>query len=61
MTRTLPYSGSIQFIQAAGLNLEYALLRIAAHYFGHAAEIGMVRARLGHAVPDHREWGKLFL
>jgi hypothetical protein len=61
LPRTVPYDGSIAFLRPAGLNLEYALLRIAAHHFVHASEIATIRSTLGTPIEDNRNWGKLFL
>lgn len=61
LARTVPYDGSILYLRPPGLNLEYALLRTAAHYFVHASEIATVRSQLGHPVEDYRDWGRLLL
>ncbi|MEX0781341.1 MAG: DinB family protein [Dehalococcoidia bacterium] len=59
--RTVPYDGSIAGLRPTGINLEYALLRVAAHHFTHAGEIAAIRFAMGLAPPDNREWGRLFL
>lgn len=61
LTRTVRYTGSVPVLQGRELNLEYALLRIAAHHFVHASEIATLRSTLGAPVGDNREWGNLFL
>jgi hypothetical protein len=61
LTRTVPYTGSVAALQGRDLNLEYALLRIAAHHFVHASEVATLRSILGARVEDNRDWGKLFL
>ena len=58
---TVPYTGSIEWLRPHGLQLRYALLRIAAHHFGHVAEILTTRTRLGVGLADDLEWGRLFL
>lgn len=61
LARSVPYTGSVANLQGRELNLEYALMRIAAHYLVHASEIVTVRSLTGRAIPDNREWGKMFL
>ena len=61
LTRTVPYTGSVAILQRRDLNLEYALMRIAAHHFVHASEIATVRSGMDRAVEDYRDWGKLLL
>jgi hypothetical protein len=61
LTRTVPYDGSILSLRPTGINLEYALLRVAAHHFTHAGEIAAIRSALGLPLPDNRDWGRLFL
>jgi hypothetical protein len=58
LDRAIAYNGSIEHLRAAGLTLRYALLRIAAHHYEHAGEIGAIRARLGHKVADLKDWGR---
>lgn len=59
--RTVPYDGSIASLRPTGINLEYALLRVAAHHFTHAGEIGAIRSTMGFPLPDNGQWGRLFL
>jgi hypothetical protein len=61
LRRTVPYDGSIASLRPTGINLEYALLRVAAHHFTHAGEIAAIRSALGSSLPDNREWGRMFL
>jgi hypothetical protein len=61
LTRTVPYTGSVAILQGHDLNLEYAIMRIAAHHFVHASEIATVRSILGTPIEDNRDWGTLFL
>jgi hypothetical protein len=61
LDRVVQYDGSIVALRGPGLQLRYALLRIAAHHFVHAGEIAAVRSRLGHALPDDRDWGQRLL
>ncbi len=61
LTRTVPYDGSIATLRPVGINLEYALLRVAAHHFEHAGEIAVLRSAMGLPLPDNREWGRMFL
>jgi hypothetical protein len=58
---TVPYTGSIQWLRPHGLQLRHALLRIAAHHFGHIAEILTIRTRLGVGLTDDIEWGRSFV
>jgi hypothetical protein len=59
--RTVPYDGSILSLRPTGINLEYSLLRVAAHHFTHAGEIAALRSAMGLPLADNREWGRLFL
>ncbi len=61
LARIVPYDGSIASLRPVGINLEYALLRVAAHHFSHAGEIAAIRSAMGAPLPDNREWGRLFL
>jgi hypothetical protein len=61
LARTVPYTGSVAILQRRDLNLEYALMRIAAHHFVHASEIATIRSTLGTPIEDNRDWGRLFL
>jgi hypothetical protein len=61
LERTVAYDGSIEFLHATGLQLGYALMRIAAHHFIHAGEIATVRSRMGKPVPDRPDWSRSLL
>jgi hypothetical protein len=61
LARTVPYDGSIRTLRPTGINLEYALLRVAAHHFTHAGEIVAIRSAMGFPLPDNGQWGRLFL
>lgn len=61
LARAVPYDGSIASLRPTGINLEYALLRVAAHHFTHAGEIAALRSAMGVPLPDNREWGRMFL
>jgi uncharacterized damage-inducible protein DinB len=61
LLKTPPYDGSIPYLRPTGLNLEYALLRVAAHHFLHTGEITTIRSLLRHPIDDNRDWGKQFL
>lgn len=61
LARGVPYTGSVAILRGQELNLEYALLRIAAHHFTHAGEIAALRGRDGESLPDNRGWGQMFL
>jgi hypothetical protein len=61
LSRTVEYDGSIASLRPTGINLEYALLRVAAHHFTHVGEIAAIRTAMGLPPLDNREWGQLFL
>lgn len=61
MDRIVPYEGSIGWLRPIGLQLRYAVLRIAAHHFVHAGEIHAIRTQLGHPVADEPNWGRGFV
>lgn len=61
LARTVPYDGSIASLRPVGINLEYAVLRVAAHHFTHVGEIAAIRSAMGLPLPDNREWGRMFL
>ena len=57
----VPYEGSIKWLRPLGLELRYAVLRIAAHHFVHVGEILAMRSQLGHPVVDDLDWGRSFV
>jgi len=61
LSSTVPYDGSIDYLHDTGLNLEYALMRVAAHHFVHAGEIAAIRSMMGLPVEDSRQWGRQIL
>jgi uncharacterized damage-inducible protein DinB len=61
LSLTVPYTGSIPFLQTTGLQLGYALMRITAHHFMHAGEIHTLRSRMGKPVPDVPDWGRTLI
>ena len=52
LRRTIPYDGSLLELRARGLNLSYALLRIAAHHYVHTGEIAATLGSRGRRVPS---------
>ena len=52
LRRTISYDGSLLELRAGGLNLGYALLRIAAHHYLHIGEIASCLGSRGLAVPS---------
>jgi hypothetical protein len=61
LSSTVPYDGSIDYLRNTGLNLEYALMRVAAHHFVHSGEIAAIRSMMGSPVEDNRQWGRQIL
>jgi hypothetical protein len=61
LDRRVAYEGSIKWLRPLGLELSYAILRIAAHHFWHAGEILEMRSQLGHTTDDDRDWGRDFV
>lgn len=61
LARTVSYDGSVSYLRSTGLNLEYALLRIAAHHYVHIGEMTTIRSLLGAPIDDNRDWGQRFL
>lgn len=52
LRRTTPYDGSLIELRPGGLNLGYALLRIAAHHYVHIGEMAGYLGSRGHEVPS---------
>jgi hypothetical protein len=53
LERQLPYKGSMSFLRERGINVRYALIRIALHHYFHIGEIASARNSLGHEVGDY--------